>query len=216
MANEFSGPARPSNLVLFVWLIGASIVAIAAMSPALLFLLDPARPTPLSDESVDPMRFVIGFGIANLFLSAIAITIGLRLEPVVIEPSVRMGVPLLCYWLAAGGAAPRPVSAILVRCSALAVGLAAVVLTSTLLLRSQLPELPENFVFPPVWQGILMMLGAAVREEILFRFLPLNLFTWLVMKILRQPQPTTAIVWAANILVSLVLASLHLLPASRS
>ena len=166
MANEFSGPARPSNLVLFAWLIGASVVAIAAMSPALLFLLDPARPTPFSDESVDPVRFVIGFGVANIFLSAIAIAIGLRLEP-----SVRMGVPLLRYWLAAGGAVPRPLSAILVRCSALAVGLAAVVLTSALVLRSQLPELPDNFVFPPVWQGILMMLGAAVREEILFRFL---------------------------------------------
>jgi membrane protease YdiL (CAAX protease family) len=60
-----------------------------------------------------------------------------------------------------------------------------------------------------------MMLGASVREEILFRFCALNLFTWLAMKILRQPQPTTAIVWPANILVALLFAWLHLVPAAQ-
>ena len=127
MEDECSGPARPGSVVLFIWLIAASVVAVAAMSPALLFLLDPARPTPLTNASVDPTRFVIGFGVANIFLSAIAITIGLRLEP-----SVRMGVPMLRDWLAAGGGVPRPLLTILVRCSALAVGLTAVVLASAL------------------------------------------------------------------------------------
>ncbi len=210
MTNEISGPIRPSNLVLFAWLMGASVVAIGAMSPALLFLLDPARKTPLAHETVDPVRFVIAFGVANIFLSAIAITIGLYLEP-----SVRMGVPMLRHWLTTGSAIRSPASAILVHCSALAVGLAAIVLMTAILLRSHLPNLPDNFVFPPVWQGILMMLGAAVREEILFRFFALNLFTWLAMKILRQREPTAAIVWTANILVALVFAALHLVPAAQ-
>ncbi len=60
-----------------------------------------------------------------------------------------------------------------------------------------------------------MMLGAAVREEILFRFFALNLFTWIAMKILRQPQPTAAIVWPANFLAALFFAWLHLVPVSQ-
>jgi membrane protease YdiL (CAAX protease family) len=188
----------------------ASVVAIAAMSPALLFLLDPARPTLFADESVPPVPFVIGFAVANIILSAVAIAVGLRLEP-----SVRMGVPLLRSWLAHHGAVSPSLSAILARLSALAFGLAALVLASGLAFRSQLPELPDNFVFPPIWQGILMMLGAAVREEILFRFFAMNLFVWIAMKVLRKHQPTPAIVWATNVLVALVFAWLHLLPASQ-
>jgi hypothetical protein len=180
------------------------------MLPALYFLLDPARQGPLSDQSVDPVRFVIGFAIANTFLSAIAIAIGLWLEP-----SVRMGVPLLRFWLAAGGAKPRALSAILICLSALAVGLAAVVLTLAPLLRAHLPQLPDNFAFPPVWQGILMMLGAAVREEIHFRFCAMNVLAWLAMKILRQPQLTGGIVWTVNVFVAFGFAGLHLLPASQ-
>jgi membrane protease YdiL (CAAX protease family) len=189
---------------------GASVVAIAAMSPALLFLLDPARSTLFADESTDPVPFVIGFAVANLILSALAIAIGLRLEP-----SVRMGVPLMRSWLAAEGAVSQPMSAIFVRCSALAFSLAAMVLACGFAFRSQLPGLPDNFVFPPIWQGISMMLGAAVREEILFRFFALNLFVWITMKVLRKQEPTTAIVWATNVLVALVFAWMHLIPAAQ-
>jgi membrane protease YdiL (CAAX protease family) len=106
-------------------------------------------------------------------------------------------------------------SAILIRCSALAFGLAAMVLASGFAFRSQLPELPATFVFPPIWQGILMMLGAAVREEIMFRFFALNLFVWIAMKILRKQELATAIVWATNVLVAFVFSSLHLLPAAQ-
>ena len=48
MANRINGAARSANLALFACLMAATVVAIAAMSPALLFLLDPARPTPFS------------------------------------------------------------------------------------------------------------------------------------------------------------------------
>ena len=47
-----------------------------------------------------------------------------------------------------------------------------------------------------------MMLGAAVREEILFRFFAMNLFVWIAMKVLRKQEPTTAIVWSTNVLVA--------------
>jgi hypothetical protein len=209
MADESSGHPRRGNLWLFVVLLAASVLSFAAQAPALLFLADPARSGPLADPSVKPVSFVIGFGIANLLFSAIAIAIGLLLEP-----SVRMGVPLLRYWLDACGAVPRPLSATLLRSSALATGLVAFLLTSAFVLRAQLPALPENFTFPPIWQGILMMLGAAVREEILFRFCALNLLTWLAMKVLRRPQPTASVVWSANILVAFIFAGLHLVPAA--
>jgi membrane protease YdiL (CAAX protease family) len=92
--------------------------------------------------------------------------------------------------------------------------LAAIVLACGWAFRSQLPELPANFVFPPIWQGILMMLGAAIREEILFRLFALNLSVWIAMKILRKPEPTTAMVWLTNLLIALVFASMHLIPVA--
>jgi hypothetical protein len=208
VANEFNSSARPTNLVLFVWLLGASIVAIVAQSPALLFLLDPARPTPFANDATDPVPIVIGFGVINSVVSAVAIAVGLRLEP-----SVRMGVPVLRSWLSADRTV-HPRSTVLIRCTALAFGLATFVLASAIALRSHLPELPDNFVFPRIWQGILMMLGAAIREEILFRFFALNLFTWLAMKICRKQEPTIAIMWTTNVLVAWVFACMHLIPVA--
>jgi membrane protease YdiL (CAAX protease family) len=151
---------------------------------------------------------VIGFGVINSVVSAVAIAVGLCLEP-----SVRMGVPVLRSWLSADGIV-RPMSTVLFRCTALAFGLATFVLASAIAFRSQLPELPDNFVFPPIWQGILMMLGAAIREEILFRFFALNLFCWLAMKIRRKQEPTIAIVWTTNVFVAVVFAWIHLIPVA--
>jgi membrane protease YdiL (CAAX protease family) len=81
--------------------------------------------------------------------------------------------------------------------------------------RSQLPELPAGFAFPPIWQGSLLLLGAAVREEILFRLFALNLCTWIGMRLFRKKQPTPQIIWAANVLTAFAFAVLHLVPASR-
>ncbi|MCI0630892.1 MAG: CPBP family intramembrane metalloprotease [Phycisphaerales bacterium] len=191
---------------MFAWLMGATVAAIAAMLPAQLFLLD----QPLFGASGDPVPLVVGFAIANIVLSAVAIAVGLHLEP-----SVRMGVPLLRSWLAGDGVVTRPVSPTLLRCSASGFSLAAMVLTCGWIFRSQLPELPEKFVIPPIWQGILMMLSAAVREEILFRLFALNLSVWLAMRVLRKPEPTTAIAWSTNVLVALIFALMHLLPAAQ-
>jgi hypothetical protein len=186
---------------------GASVVATAAQSPALLFLFDPARPSHFADESVAPVPFVIAFAVANILVSGVAIAMGLLLEP-----KVGMGVPLLRSWRAGDQAMSRPIWAMLRRCFVLGFGLAATVVACGPAFRSQLPPLPDNFVFPPVWQGILMMLGAAVREEILFRLFALNLFVWVVMKILRRHTPTPMIMWATNLLVGLLFAWMHLMP----
>jgi membrane protease YdiL (CAAX protease family) len=156
------------------------------------------------------MSLVVAIGAANIVLSAVAIAVGLLLEP-----SVQMGVPLHRSWLTIGVGAFRPMLPILLRLSALSIGLAALLLACAFALRSQLPGLPDNFVFPPIWQGILMMLGAAVREEILFRFFALNLFVWIAMKALRKREPTATMVWAINVFVALVFAWLHLLPTGQ-
>ena len=209
MANDLRGSVRPSNLVLFAWLMAASVIAIVAMIPALLFLLDPTRPTPFTDESVNRVPFVIGFTFVNIVLSAVAIAVGLRLEP-----TVGLGVPLLRRWLAGNEGVSRLTARMLVRCLALAFGLAALVLGCGVAFRTQLPALPPNFVFPPIWQGILMMLGAAVREEILFRLFALNFFTWIGMKAFRQQSATPFMIWVANVLVALLFAWMHLIPAA--
>jgi membrane protease YdiL (CAAX protease family) len=209
IANDRRGSGRPSNVVLFAWLMAASVIATIAMCPALLSLVDPTRPTPFADESVDGVRFVIGFIVANTVLSAVAIAVGLRLEP-----TVGMGVPLLRRWLAGDDPNSFPASQALVRCLALALGLAATVLGCGVAFRNQLPALPDNFVFPPIWQGILMMLGAAVREEILCRFFALNFFTWVGMKAFRQQRATPFTIWGVNVLVALLFACMHLIPVA--
>jgi hypothetical protein len=192
-----------NNLTLFAWLLAVTIIATAAMVPALLFLLDPARPKPLFGASGDPIPFITGFAIANAVLSAVAIVAGLRLEPL-----VRIGLPLLRSRTAADGTA-------IVRSARVATGLAVGAVLCGIAFRSHLPPLPEGFVFPPVWQGALMMLGAAVREEILFRFFALNLLVWMVTRLTRNAKPTAASVWAANVLISLAFAVAHLVPASQ-
>jgi hypothetical protein len=152
---------------------------------------------------------VIALSVAYVIISGVAIAIGLQLEP-----KVGMGVPLLRSWLAGDQAASRPVSAMLRRCFLLGFGLAAMVLASGLAFRSQLPALPDNFVFPPIWQGVLLMLGAAVREEILFRLFAINLFTWIGMKVFRQQHATPFMFWIVNVLVAFVFAWMHLIPVS--
>jgi hypothetical protein len=209
VANNLSGATRVGNLVVFAWLMGASVVATAAILPALWFLFDPARPPLFADRSVAPVPLVIAFAVANILVSAVAIAIGLWLEP-----KVGMGVPLLRSWLAGDQAMSGPILTMLRRCFVIGFGLAATVVAGGLAFRSQLPALPDNFVYPPVWQGILMMLGAAVREEILFRLFALNLFTWIGMKAFRQQSAAPFMIWVVNLLVALIFAWLHLILAA--
>jgi hypothetical protein len=209
VANDVRISTRPSNLVLFAWLMAANVIAIVAMLPALLSLLDPTRPTPFTYESVDRVPFVIGFIVANILLSAVTIAVGLRLEP-----TVGMGVPLLRCWLARDERVSGLTARMLIRCLALAFGLAALVLGCGVAFRTQLPALPDNFVFPPIWQGLFMMLGAAVREEVLFRLFALNFFTWVGMKAFRQQRATHSMIWVVNALVALLFAWMHLIPVA--
>ena len=59
-----------------------------------------------------------------------------------------------------------------------------------------------------------MLLGAAIREEILFRLLALNLFVWIAMKVRGDKEATSRTFWMINTFVAVVFAMLHLIPAS--
>ena len=59
-----------------------------------------------------------------------------------------------------------------------------------------------------------MLLGAAVREEILFRLFALNFFTWIGMKAFRQRNATPFMIWVVNVLVALLFAWMHLIVAA--
>ena len=202
---------QSKNLTLFGILMGAVIVATAAMVPALLFLLDPARPTLFSDgPPISPVPFVAAFAVGNTILSAFAIWIGLRLEQ-----SVHMGVPLLRSWVAKESNVGQAIPRILLRCSLLAVTLAAIILATGFMLRMLLPELPDGFVFPPIWQGVMMLLGAAFREEVLFRLFALNVFVWIATKALRRREPGAKIVWASITVVAFIFALMHLAPLTQ-
>jgi membrane protease YdiL (CAAX protease family) len=59
-----------------------------------------------------------------------------------------------------------------------------------------------------------MMIGAAIREEILFRFGILNLFAWLFSMLARQRRPNQLVVGTAIAVTSVGFAAVHLVPFS--
>ena len=120
----------------------AVAAALLAMSPALLFMLDPSRANLFPGGSSAPFQFVVGFVAINAIFSGFAIVIGLSLEP-----SVGMGLPLLRRCLSAKKAEKRATGTTVICCFLLAVVLGITVLACGITLQPQLPPLPENFVF---------------------------------------------------------------------
>ena len=92
----------------------------------------------------------------------------------------------------------------------------AVILVSTMLgvgrlLRAQLPTLPSDYVFPPVWQGLALLLGAAYFEELIFRFGLVSLCVFLVTWMMRRTSANQPALWIGLTIAAAAFAGLHLI-----
>ena len=92
--------------------------------------------------------------------------------------------------------------------------IAGVTLTVLSSCRSLLPRLPEDLVHPPYWSGLGLMIGAAIREEILFRLGALSFVTWIATKFTRRRPPFTFEFWLGNLIVAIAFAIVHALSAA--
>jgi len=65
---------------------------------------------------------------------------------------------------------------------------------------------------PPVWQGLLASFYGGFTEEILFRLFLMSLLAWLGSRLLHQQdqQPSTPVIWSANILAALSFGLAHI------
>jgi hypothetical protein len=93
----------------------------------------------------------------------------------------------------------------------------AVILVSTMLgigwlLRTQLPMLPSDYVFPPVWQGLALLLGAAYFEEVIFRFGLVTLCVRLVMGMMGRTSANPVALWIGIAIAAVAFAGAHLIP----
>jgi hypothetical protein len=190
-----------------VLLVLAVLGSTCMMLPAVMTQLN--SPLYLADPEFDSRWAVRIFVATTLVPGLAAVFVGNFLQR-----RVGLGTPLLNAWCSGERAIARTLAHQLPKVLAFGVSIGAVVFVIGYANRSLLPQLPAGFVMPPFWQGLLMMIGAAIREEILFRFGILNLFVWLFWMLTRQSKPNGQVVGAAIAVTSIGFGVLHVLPVS--
>jgi membrane protease YdiL (CAAX protease family) len=190
------------NLKVLLLLVLAVLGSTCMMLPAVMTQLD--SPLYLSDPEFDTRWAVSTFIVVTTVSGLAAVFVGNSLQR-----RVGLGTPLLNAWCSGERDIVRSLAHQLPKMLTLGVSIGAAVLVIGYANRSLLPQLPVGFVMPPFWQGLLMMIGAAIREEILFRFGILNLFVWLFWMLTRQSRPNGHIVGAAIAVTSVGFGALH-------
>ncbi len=206
--GDETGMRRAANLKLFVVLACATLFSLLITVPAIISLTDPAQPAIFSVAPMSPQVFAVQFVVGNLVIGLVFIALGMWLER-----RTGLGMPVLRAWLVSDGPAQSKLKRVakpsVVFGSCMGLGF----LSAGYLAHPILPAIPEGFILPPVWQGLLLMLGAAVREELLFRFAILNLLVWLIMKLSGRAAPNSAILWGAIVVSSCGFSLAHIVPA---
>jgi membrane protease YdiL (CAAX protease family) len=195
------------NFKVLVLLVVAVLASTGMMLPAVLTQL--YSPLYSSDPAFNSQSAVSIFVATTLVSGLAAVFVGNSLQR-----RVGLGTPLLNAWCSGERDTARTLARSLPKMLAFGVSMGAVVFAIGYASRSRLPQLPVGFVIPPFWQGLLMMFGAAIREEVLFRFGILNLFVWLFSILTRQTRPNRLVVGAAIAVTSVGFAALHVVPLS--
>jgi membrane protease YdiL (CAAX protease family) len=195
------------NLKVLVLLVLAVLASTCMMLPAVMKQLN--SPLFLSDPEFDSQSAVSIFVVITLVSGLAAVFVGNSLQR-----RVGLGTPLLNAWCSGQRDTARTLAHQLPNVLVFGVSIGAMIFVIGYANRSALPQLPVGLVIPPIWQGVLMMIGAAIREEILFRFGFQNLFVWLFWKLTRQSKPDGLVVWSAIVVTSVGFSLLHLVPLS--
>jgi membrane protease YdiL (CAAX protease family) len=197
-----------ANLKLLVVLVLAVLGSTCMMLPAVMTQLDsPGIYT--ADPEFSFQSAVSVFVVTTMVSGLAAVFIGNSLQG-----RVGLGTPLLNAWCRGQADTVRRLARHLPNVLALGVSLGAMVFVIGYANRSHLPQLPPGVVIPSFWQGLLMMIGAAIREEILFRFGILNLIVWLFCMLSRHSTPSRLVVGAAITVTSVGFGALHVMPLS--
>jgi len=158
-------------------------------------------------------ELVPGIVTERIFLSAIAICLGL-----VLGPKVGLESPNLRNWLAGspGSSSHWRLQLAYSIIFGVAVGVT-INVVSPWLERMLMPELPESARHAEEvakrmdsWKTALACFSAGVIEELLFRFGAMTFFAWLGSKMARRQPSGAAVVWTANLLAALLFGLLHL------
>jgi membrane protease YdiL (CAAX protease family) len=190
-------------------LMAGALIGALAILPYSLALGPPNLP-----PGAPPLPVVLALSVLQtLLLSAVAAATGLWLGP-----RVGLGPGLLGAWLSGDRTALREYLHWLPLAAGLGVASSVLVLLlDAAVFAPRLADLvasarPAN---PPLWTGLLASLYGAIDEEILLRLGLMTLLVWLLTRITRAEQPTTAHAWTANILTAIIFGLAHL-PATAA
>src|SRR5262245_34076445 len=215
--TSLNSPAttRRFNWCLYGVLVALLIVGLIGVLPYAFTLQAPAlAQVPLSLPLLALISVVQGTIIYSLLAAA-----GLFLAN-----RIGLGAPILAAWLDGQPVRERlrAIAAPSIAAGVLA-GLVVIALSAFVfgpLLQAEFARLgvtPPATLNPPAWQGLLASFYGAFDEEIMLRLFALTLLAWLGSRISRTPdgRPTTAVLWAANILAALLFGVGHL-PAAAA
>lgn len=187
---------------LFLLLLGASLIGVAAVTPYMLALSGEAlRHVPL------PLSVVLALQFAqSTILYGLAAGVGL-----LVSRKLGLGAPVLEARLYNRGNFFVPRIFALSAAAGAATG-AVVVGIAYLLFSGVITPLLGQEAAIPLWKRLLACFYGALNEEILMRLFLLSLFLWLIGKVWHtsQGQPARGAFWTANVLVALLFGLAHI------
>lgn len=140
----------------------------------------------------------------ELMLTAAALGIGLWLGG-----GIGLGAPILEASLAGDALSRRRLRTSLPLAVGIGVLAGAAIAGLALLAKPLIPAAKQQFG-GAAWMMILVSFGAGVREEIWFRLGLMTFLAWLGATLLRQRQANPGVVWAGNVLATLLFGAAHL------
>jgi CAAX amino terminal protease family. len=189
----------------FALLLASSIIVSLLVIPYSLSLTSiggQTRPAP-------PLLIVMATILSTLFMSSIAIPIGLWLGE-----QIGLGAPVLEAWVSGDPGASRQFRAE----APIAIGAGLVTGVLVLLLSAAvgplMPPPKQTFAPPAVWQGLLASISAGVNEEIWMRLGLMTLVAWVLTRIFGGKNVGPVAGWTSIIFATLVFGALHLPQAS--
>ena len=166
--------------------------------------------TSLGNNVPGPILPLVVVTIISTFVfSSIAIAIGLWLGE-----QIGLGAPIIQAWMAGDPHALRRFRTELPIAMGLGFVTGVVLILLGAVVKPLLPTFQPTITHPPVWQGLLATISAAVNEEVRLRLGLMTLIAWGLTRIVGGKYVGQGAGWTSIILAALVFGALHLPLAS--